>query len=57
MLTECEGLCSTQFPTLLLDASEATFTSVGVLLRSHFDIILGIASKFVVHEEGAVATI
>ena len=57
VLTECKGVCSAQLRPLLLDASEATFAGVGVFLRSHLHIVLGIASKFVIQEEGAVATV
>lgn len=57
MLTKCKGLCSAQLRTLLLDASKAAFAGISMLLRTHFNIVLGIASKFVVNEEGAVASI
>ena len=57
MLTECKGLCSAQLPALLLDASKATFTGVSMFLRTHLHVVLGVASEFVVHEEGTVATV
>ena len=57
MLTKCKCLCSAQFRTLLLDASKATFAGIGVFLRTHLDIVLGIASKLVIKEEGAVASV
>lgn len=57
MLTKRKGLRSAQLRTLLLNASKAPFAGVSVFLRTHLDIVWGIASKFVVHEEGAVAPV
>ena len=57
MLAKCKGLSPAQLCTLLLNASEATFAGISVFLSTHLDIILGIASGFVVHEKGTVATV
>ena len=57
MLTKCKGLCSAQLRTLLLDASKSTLAGVSVFLRTHLYIILWIASKFMIQEEGTVATV
>ena len=57
VLSKCKGLCSAQLPTLLLDTSKATFAGISVFLRPHLDIVLGVASRFIFHEEGAVAPI
>lgn len=57
MLSKSEGLCSTEFRPLLLDASEPAFTSVRMSFVIHLDVVLGVASIFVVSEERAVASI
>ena len=57
VLSKCKSLCSAQLRTLLLDASKATFAGVSVFLRPHLDVVLGVASRFMLHEEGAVAPI
>lgn len=57
MLTECEGLSSTELPTLLFDAAHASFAGIFMLLVAHLDIKLRRASQFVVSEKGAVSPI
>ena len=57
MLAKRKSLSSAQFASLLLNASQAAFTGISMFFRSHFNVILWIASVFIVREEGAVASI
>lgn len=57
MLAKRESLSSAQFASLLLDTAQASFASISMFFRSHLDVILWVASVFMVQKEGAVASI
>lgn len=57
MLAKRKSLSSTQFASLLLNAPQAAFAGISMFFRIHLDVILRIASVFIVREEGAVASI
>ena len=57
MLAKRESLSSAQFASLLLNAPQASFASISMFFRSHLDVVLWVASVFMVQEEGTVASI